>query len=147
MACCILLIQPYNFIVRRYYRHSLLMQERRMKPKVTHRASPGLEGTIFWIRFWERVVKVWSYGETGPAFLDDNLAFSQEWHGFMPFPPLPEGCCHEATLSKLCWGWQFLSTWFVCLFVFKSFNIFSTTTAFMRQAVCVGQPVTPHKEE
>lgn len=63
----------------------------------------------------------------------------------MTFPPLPEGCSHGATLSKLCWGWQFLSTWFVC---FSEFQHFLSKYCFYETCyICAGQLVTPRNEE
>lgn len=48
----------------------------------------------------KQLSRLWSYGETGPTFLEDNLAFSQGWHSFMLFPPLPESCCHRVLLKQ-----------------------------------------------
>lgn len=145
MAYCILLIQSYNFTVRRDHRHSLLLvQKRRLRPKVTEQVLPW-RASFSESDPGKELSRVWSYGETGPAVLEDNLAFSQGWHGFMPFTPLPEGCCHGAMLSKLCWGWQFLSTWFVC---FSEFQHFLSKYSFYETSyVCAGQPVTPNNEE
>lgn len=53
---------------------------------------------------------------------------------------------------QLCWGWQFLSTWFVCLFVrsfvFLEFQHFLSKYCFDETSyVCAGQPVTSRNEE
>lgn len=65
----------------------------------------------------------------------------------MPFPPLPEGCGHRATLKQAVLRVA-ISITMVCLFVFQSFNTFSPMTAFVKHAMYeLASQSPPHDEQ